>query len=287
MKYLIKLSLAQLLYKRQQDGYAVYGNSKLKPYFTIFTSLPNGNFKNIKVGNTEVRVSSDFSDTEVKIPYGYVFTNTSTLSDFIISYGRWLESKGYVFEARENNYILDWSQMIREALYWSQQGWREGSIINLNPNANKLYLQKEQAVVAPILGQGTDDFILNQNLKGINNDSLVFNRLDNVFEVKTTDENAIAYINAKFTSYEHVLVFDNVSIFNDLIYDPTTGSRQQRLKINGYSTGDWNGQVDAQGFVFNLDNVAEWSGTSKYSKGDIVFYKNQYYSAADRVPTKR
>ena len=279
-----QVEFSSIIIQKTADGYAVYGNSKLKPYFTIFTSLPNGNFKNIKVGNTEVRVSSDFSDTEVKIPYGYVFTNTSTLSDFIISYGRWLESKGYVFEARENNYILDWYQMIREALYWSQQGWREGSIINLNPNANKLYLQKEQAVVAPILGQGTDDFILNQNLKGINNDSLVFNRLDNIFEVKTTDENAIAYINAKFTSYEHVLVFDNVSIFNDLIYDPTTGSRQQRLKINGYSTGDWNGQVDAQGFVFNLDNVAEWSGTSKYSKGDIVFYKNQYYSAADRVP---
>jgi len=113
-----------------------------------------------------------------------VFTNTSTLSDFLISYGRWLESKGYVFEARENDYLLDWYQMIREALYWSQQGWRNGSIINLNPNASKLQIKKTQAVVAPILGQGADDFILNQNLKGITNDRLVFNRLDNVFEVQ-------------------------------------------------------------------------------------------------------
>lgn len=278
-----QVEFSSVIIQKVKDGYAVYGNSKLKPYFTIFSSIPNGNYKNIKVGNLDVRISSDFSDTEVKIPYGYVFTNTSTLSDFLISYGRWLESKGYVFEARENDYLLDWYQMIREALYWSQQGWRDGSIINLNPNASKLYLKKDRAVVSPILGQGADDFILNQNLKGISNDSLIFNRTDNVFEVQTTNENAIAYINAKFTSYEHVLVFDNRSIFNDLIYDPTTGSRQHRLKISGYNTGDWTGQVDAQGFVFNIDNVAEWSGTKPYSKGDIVLYKNQYYAASNHV----
>jgi len=279
-----QVEYSSVIIQKTVDGYAVYGNSKLQPYFTIFTSIPNGNFKTIKVGAKDVRVSSDFTDTEVKIPYGYVFTNTSTLSDFLLSYGRWLESKGYVFEVKENNYILDWYQMIREALYWSQQGWRNGSIINLNPNANKLYIKKEQAVVAPILGQGADDFILNQNLKGITNESLIFNRTDNVFEVQTTNENAIAYINTKFTSYEHVLVFDNVSIFNDLIYDPATGTRQHRLKINGYNTGDWTGQVEAQGFVFNIDNVVEWTGTKSYSKGDIILYKNQYYSASSHVP---
>jgi len=278
-----QVEYSSVIIQKTVDGFAVYGNSKLQPYFTIFTSIPNGNFKKIKVGNTEVRISSDFSDTEVKIPYGYVFTNTSTLSDFLISYGRWLESKGYQFENRENDYLLDWSQMIREALYWSQQGWRNGSIINLNPNADKLHIEKEKAVVAPILGQGADDFILNQNLKGITNDRLVFNRIDNVFEVKTIDENSISYINAKFTSYEHVLVFDNVSIFNDLIYDPSTGSRQQRLKINGFNTGDWTGQVEAQGFVFNIDNIDEWTGTRSYSKGDIVLYKNQHYSALEHV----
>ena len=54
--------------------------------------------------------------------------------------------------------------------------------------------------------------------------------------------------------------------------------------VRGYNTADWNGQVDAQGFVFNIDNVAEWTGTKEYSKGDIVVYKNQHYSAAERVP---
>ena len=209
-----QVEFSSIIIQNTKDGFAVYGNSKLNPYFTTFTSLPTGNFKTLKAGNKDVKISMDFSEKEALVPYGYVFTNVDTLADFIISYGRWLESKGYVFDSRENNYILNWNQMVQEALYWSQQGWREGSIINLNPNANQLYLEKAQSIVAPILGQGTDDFILNQNLKGINNDSLIFNRLDNVFEVKTTDENAISFINAKFTSYEHVLVFDNKSIFN-------------------------------------------------------------------------
>ena len=275
---------SSVIIQKTDDGWAVYGNSKLNPYFEIFTSIPNGNYKTVQVGSESVRVSSDFETTTSKVPYGYVFTNRSTMCDFLISYGRALEAKGMVFDDTDNNYLLDWTQMIREFLYWSQQGWTTGSLININPNANKLYLERSQAVVAPIIGQTADDFILNQNLRAISNSDLVFNRQENQFEVKTTNENAISYARMKMTSYEHVLVFDNKSIFNDLIYDPITGSRQNRLKLVGYNTGDWNGNIEAQGFIFNFDNVVEWSGVNRYSKGDIVLYKNVYYTAGESVP---
>ena len=274
---------SSVIVQKTDDGYAVYGNSKLDPYFEIFTSIPNGNYKTITVGSESVRVSSDFDTAVSRVPYGYVFTNRSTMCDFLISYGRYLEAKGMDFDDVDNSYLLDWSQMIREFLYWSQQGWSSGSLININPNANRLYLDRPNSVVAPIIGQTADDFILNQNLRAISNSDMVFNRTDNVFEVKTTNENAIAYAKMKMTSYEHVLVFDNSSIFNDLIYDPITGSRQSRLKVVGYNTGDWNGNIEAQGFIFNFDNVVEWSGVNRYSKGDIVLYKNQYYTAAEPV----
>jgi hypothetical protein len=218
-----------VIIQRTADGWAVYGNSKLDPYFEIYTSIPNGNYRTVTVGSESVRVSSDFDTAVTRVPYGYVFTSRSTMCDFLISYGRYLEAKGMVFDDVDNSYLLDWTQMIREFLYWSQQGWTTGSLININPNANRLYLERANTVVSPIVGQTADDFILNQNLRAISNSDLVFNRMDNKFEVKTTNENAISYAKMKMTSYEHVLVFDNSSIFNDLIYDPITGSRQSRL----------------------------------------------------------
>jgi len=275
---------SSVIVQQTADGWAVSGNSQLDPYFTIYTSIVNGNYSTLRVGNRSVRVSNDFyEDRTTRVPYGYVFTSTSAVADFLISYGKYLEGKGYVFDDRDNNYLLDWNQMIREFLYWSQQGWSDGSIINLNPNANRLKISRAQSIVAPVAGETADDFILNQNLKAIPNNKLNFTRLDNDFSVESLDEDALAYLKAEFTSYEHVLIFDNKSIFNDLIYDPTTGSRQQRLRLSGYKTSDWNGQVDAQGFIFNIDNVEEWQNNKEYSKGDIVLYKNSYYTASNPI----
>ena len=79
---------------------------------------------------------------------------------------------------------------------------------------------------------------------------------------------------ARFTAYEHIIVFDNVSIFNDLIYQPITGARQNRLLLNGQTVYEWDGTLDAQGFILNQDNIKEWEANKSYTKGQIVLYKN-------------
>jgi hypothetical protein len=45
------------------------------------------------------------------------------------------------------------------------------------------------------------------------------------------------------------------------------------------TTSDWNGSVDTPGFILNQDNVQEWTGLKTYPKGEIVKYKNVYWSA--------
>ena len=61
------------------------------------------------------------------------------------------------------------------------------------------------------------------------------------------------------------------------MYDPVTGARQSRIQVEAVVNADWNGQVDIQGFILN-DNttVKPWEATRKYTKGEIVYYKNQY-----------
>ena len=53
----------------------------------------------------------------------------------------------------DNGYVLTWQQMAQEFLYWSQQGWDENALINLNPLATKLSVSREQAVVDSIQAQ--------------------------------------------------------------------------------------------------------------------------------------
>ena len=274
---------SSVIIQKVANGYAVYGNSKEQLYFKVFKSIPNGNYKNVQVGDSTVRLSLDFSNKEALIPYGYTFTSKGQLVDFLVSYGSWLESKGFVFEDKENEYILNWGQMVSEFLYWNQQGWQDGAIINLNPAANELKVTRPGAVATPILGKRPDEFVLNQNLQPILKDNLVWNRIGNDLSIRTIDEDAIGYVKIKFTSYEHALIFDNKSIFNDLMYDPATGARQQRLRIVGTVSDNWDGTVNAPGFIMNQPNVEDWKTNKEYSKGDVVRYKNKYYAALRRL----
>ena len=79
--------------------------------------------------------------------------------------------------------------------------------------------------------------------------------------------------------HEHVLIFDNITIFNDVIYSPELGNRQYRLKLLGSKTADWNGSLYAPGFIYNSTTIDSWVPGIDYHKGDIVVYKNTYYTA--------
>ena len=107
----------------------------------------------------------------------------------------------------------------------------------------------------------------------------VIERLDNTVTIRTFNNNTLNFIKFRFTQYEHAIVFDNVSVFNDLIFNPNLGVRQTRLLLKGSKTFEWNGSLDAQGFILNQDNIQSWKPNQAYSKGQIVLYKGSYWSA--------
>ena len=50
---------------------------------------------------------------------------------------------------------------------------------------------------------------------------------------------------------EHGMVFENTTLFNDTIYDIETGYRQRRIKLSGFRTKNWNGDLFSPGFVYD------------------------------------
>jgi hypothetical protein len=275
-----QLSYSAVVVQNTDDGWAVYGYDSLASYFEIVASKPQGKTFTISAGGTSVKVPAEYTNTIVRVPYGFVFTNAEALCDFLCSYGQYLSQRGMTFEGVENGYVMNWTQMAQEFLYWSGQGWVSGSLVNLNPAATQISIVKPGAVVESLFPPRLDNLVLNQNRQVIPPSELVIDRLENTFRITTTTANAINFLNLRFTAYENMVIVDNRSIFADLIYDPITGARQSRLLVSGWLSGDWNGTVNAPGFVLNQDNVEEWRPNQKYTKGEIVLFKDQYWSAS-------
>ena len=266
-----------------EGGYAVYGYSTLRPFFEISISQGIGRLKSYTAGNITVQVPTVYTDTVIKVPYGYVFTNQTSVCDFLLSYGNVLEKQGLTFTDRANGITLDWGQMVQEFLYWSQQGWEVNSLINLNPLAGGLTITKPQSVVDSVVTQTSENVLLNQNKRELPTKNLNIVRLDNTLTLQPLTTEALSFADLRFTNFEHMIVLNNRSVFGDLIYEPITGARQSRLNLSAVTSTEWNGTVDAQGFILNQDNVQEWTGLKKYSKGEIVKYKDQFWSAATIV----
>lgn len=262
-----------------EGGYAVYGYSTTQPYFNILVSQSSGLLKPYTVGDVTVRVPTSYTNNVAQVPYGYVFTNQTSVCDFLLSYGKLLEQQGLSFDDRVNGYQLDWSQMVVEFLYWSQQGWENNCLINLNPLASALTITKPGAVVDSIVTQTSENVILDQNKRELPTRNINIVRLENTLTLQPLTDQSLSFADLRFTNFEHMIVLNNKSVFGDLIFEPITGARQSRLSFVGVTSTEWNGTVDAQGFILNQDNVEEWSGLKKYSKGQIVKYKDQYWSA--------
>ena len=260
-------------------GYAVFGYGTSQPYFEILQSQAVGKLQEYSAGGITVLVPTFYSDNVTQVPYGFVFANETAVSDFLLSYGKLLEKQGLTFTDRVNGYVLDWPRMVTEFLYWSQQGWSTNAIINLNPLAGGLTVTRPGAVVDSIVTETSENLLLDQNSNEIPTRSLNVVRLGNTFTIQPLTTQSISYINLRFTNFEHMMVLNNQSVFGDLIYNPVTGARQSRLSLVAVTTSDWNGSVDTPGFILNQDNVQEWTGLKTYPKGEIVKYKNVYWSA--------
>jgi len=277
--------------EKTTTGYAVSGYNPTNPFFYIIPSLANSNTRPIDINGTTVNVYQDNTGTTQPIPYGTEFATIQQVADFLISYERYLIAQGFVFtqfnqdlESEQN-----WTLSVQELVYWSQQGWSEGNIIVLTPAATNLQLKSVGAVVDKITNIATGSSLLNQNFQPIKSNS--YNVLQeenittpNLFVLRILDGSTICYAKLNLIQYEHVLVFDNVDDFGDIIYIPKEGTRQYRLGLTGQKTGAWTGALSAPGYIYNSPIIQPWASGVDYRFGDIVTYNNFYYTAAQDIP---
>lgn len=277
----------------QQGQVVLYGQT----YYRTKVSHRSGatfnpaNFQSLPslpiVGGVSVQIANGFESTPVVVPYGKEFDRIQEVYDMIVGYGKWLESQGFIFDdySSDLNEVINWNLSAKEFLYWTTQNWADNSVITLSPFANKIKYSSTNSVVDNIFDSFYEYSVLKADGLPFPQKGLNVGRADGVCTIETvgtTDGVYFAELNS--VQKEHAMVFDNTTVFNDIIYDVETGYRQRRMKVVGFRTGNWDGDYFSPGFVFDRAEVEDWKKHVSYKYGDTVRYGGLYYSAKDNVP---
>jgi len=264
-------------------GYKVLGYSTTKPYFNINYPVKTTTHSAVSVeGSTAVNRYNAYQETTQTIPYGYVFNTIQDVTDFLFGYGHWLEEQGFKFNKFSNELkeTLNWANAVREFLFWTTQEWAPGSAVTVSPAADGFQLDTNNSIVGRLRNLAGDYSLLDSGGRKIDIRQISTKRIGKTFELGIKSDSVGLYnIALNTVQKEHILLFDNSTVFSDIIFDPFTGFRQQRLKLVGWKTAGWNGDYYAPGFVFDAAEVTYWLANTDYTIGDSIEYQGKFYVA--------
>jgi 6-phosphogluconolactonase (cycloisomerase 2 family) len=280
-----KITYSAVIVEKSPGGYTVSGFDLTNPYFFIIPSQVNNNAYSITAGKERGIIYKDFKNAKYTVPYGFEFNSRQQVVDFLVSYQRYLLAQGFIFVDRDNDLKeqKDWILSAKEFLHWSTQGWKSGNIIVLSPVSTELKVFDESSVVDEIKNTPYSSRVLDVNFKPIIKNNFTAYRSSNTFTFKSNANQTIGFAELNLVQFEHLLILDNITVFNDILYVPELGNRQYRLKLVGAKTSGWNGSLELPGFIYSSDKVDEWLPGQDYLKGSIVKYKFRFYTATQNV----
>lgn len=280
-----KVKVSAVIVEKSPNGYTVSGYDISNPYFTIKPVFPSKDSYTINQSGLRAIIYKDFKNIETVIPYGYEFNSKQQVIDFVVGYQNYLTSKGFIFDEYDDNLKteLNWIVSCKEFLHWSTQGWKSGAIIVLSPLFNNVKFSRPFTVVDEIKNTTYGSKILDINGKIIKKNNFTVYREDSIFKLKSLADQTIGYIELNLVQNEHIFIIDNRTVFNDIIYAPSLGNRQFRLKLLGSITADWNGSLELPGYIYSSPTVDEWAPQTDYRKGTVIRHKEKLYTALQNV----
>ena len=214
--------------------------------------------------------------------YGTILPGVQDVVDFFLGYQRYLQSLGYIFDGYDTELGVanDFFTSAKEFMFWTRHNWQIGALISLSPLSNKIKLSNKIGVVDNLLDSFYGYSILKSDGTALEPAFIEVVRDFQEFTLSTINTNeGIYFLSAHVVLKENVTIFDDRTVFNDVIYDKTTGYRQERIKSRGFRTTDWDGDYTSPGFLFDAVNIKIWEPYTDYKLGDIVSYKSFYWTS--------
>lgn len=236
-------------------------------YWTKQKSLP-------QTGGVSVTYYPARESEPVLVPYGSVFNSVQDVYDFIIGYGAWLESEGWEFQTvNASNQVENFKHAGNQFLFWVTSNWEPDNTLLLSPGSQSLTLEVADGYPSNVETMSNGVYsILNKYGLSIAPSATTINRSDQVIQCVPNDaETGVYYFRVSAKETEHVVMFDNVTSFNDTVYEPLLQVRQDRLKISCVRTGNWFGKLQAGGYLITNTGL-----TQNYE--NIVGSITEYYN---------
>lgn len=260
-------SIAQPIYSAvivlwDGSNYRVVGYDSIAETFKYFAGEENGPRSEVIVDNITVSRYDQAQRTVTEIPYYTSFPTRESVYNFLIGYQRYLESQGWVFDDYDSitSQPKNFDTAARQFLRWSQVQLKTGQSIIFSPASDHLVLSVDHGHIENIQGFVNGVYgILDRTGFGITDDKFSVDRLDNRFELTLNADSVqgVYCLRLSLVEFEHIILLDNVTKFNDQIYDPVLGVRQPRFRIFENRTKFWNGKPQALGFIIQEDDLID------------------------------
>jgi len=262
------------------DSFVRYEGAVYKatqPHVTgdIFEPKYYQSVKNIPItGGASATYYKQIKNNKVaKIEYGTEFKTIQEVFDFLVNYGRKLESDGWIFDEylKEQNETSNWLYAAKEFLFWSLGSWSNGSLLTLSPSANRIKFKPKSGVVSSVEDVvGNTYSILDKNGAPVPAEDTQILRDGSQITIRHYNKTPLYFVNLYARELEHITVFNNTTTFGDKIFDPILAVRQPRLKQTLLRTKDWYGKYEANGFI--IDSNAGIISNFETSTRDMTRY---------------
>ena len=272
------------------SGEVILHNNAYYRVVTSFTSSRSFETNNVVklpvlplTGGRTAQFKKNFDTNTInRIQYGTRISTSQEVVDFILGYSIRQQEIGFSFEnvIDGSNEVENWNYAAKQFLFWTTQGWTNSSLIALSPGANLLEFKRDYHVVDNIKDEFYGYSLLKADGAFLDSEFNSLLRDQNSFGLETVGTNeGLYHVSLPLIQKEHVVLIDNKTDFNDTIYNPSTGYRQERIRVNGYRSDNWNGGLNIPGFVYDDASFTDWAQWKDYKIGDIVKYKQYYYVA--------
>ena len=233
------------------NGYKINGYDNSLAYFNYY--LPNKNTPPITVSvDTETVFRYQEYQTVIStLDYNSEIKSIQAVYDFIMGYGYYLESLGFT---------QSWRGVASDFVTWATGS--STVTLNLVPDNSKVTVNDNKNGYFDNLNKKYDGVynIVNSAGNQIQSSNLIIDRksmdpdAETAFQAKDTTTQ-IYGIRLYKVQLEHIIVFDNVTNFDDTLYDPSIGLAHKRIIWRGSRTKNWNGKLYSPGYIVTDNTV--------------------------------
>lgn len=268
-------SYSAMMIVQTNDGYKITGYDNTQPSFIVKVPEKMGRKSSYTFGGVSVIHYATYKNEYEEIKYNKIYTSVQEVYDIILGYGQYLNDVGWRFNLYDDNgELIDWKTSGKDFIKWVASQPALDTVILLNPGYQYIGIMHNDMVDK--VGKYANGFwtVLNSNGNPIENSDLFVERqLDNTFITTRTD--TICNLRLNLVDYEHVLLFDNRTVFGQILYEPVLNTRAKRLKLYGVRAKAWTGSFFAPGYIIN-----DTGATANFDKMATDF---RYFYDVDNV----